>query len=130
MRTINAGNSGPDESEAGSLKIVIKPPSLSAQDGISAKDISEMERLMNQDVLEMEQFPEILEEAATISVSKMNDMHFSAMLKGNLTLHGATHSQPINVRVALLESILSASGDFSLNQIDYDIKLVLVAGAH
>lgn len=118
----------PDKLEAGSLKIIIKSSSLSVQDDISAKDLREMERLMNQEVLETAKFPEILYEATNISVTKMADMLYSATLKGNLTLHGVSRSLPINVRVALLGSMLRASGDFSLNQTDYDIKLVSVAG--
>jgi polyisoprenoid-binding protein YceI len=118
----------PDKLEASSLKIIIKSSSLSVQDDISAKDLREMERLMNQEVLETARFPEIVYEAPSISVTKSADMLYSAMLKGTLTLHGVSRSQPINVRVALLGSMLRASGDFSLSQTDYDIKLVSVAG--
>jgi polyisoprenoid-binding protein YceI len=118
----------PDKLEAGSLKITIKSSSLSVQDDISAKDLREMERLMNQEVLETAKFPEILYEAPTISVTKMADTLYSAALKGNLMLHGVSRSQPINVRVALLGSMLRASGDVTLDQTDYDIKLVSVAG--
>jgi hypothetical protein len=46
----------PDKLEAGSLKITIKSSSLSVQDDISAKDLREMERLMNQEVLETARF--------------------------------------------------------------------------
>ena len=45
--------------EAGSLWIAIKSSSLSVQDDISPKDIREMERIMNQDVLETGKFPGI-----------------------------------------------------------------------
>jgi polyisoprenoid-binding protein YceI len=118
----------PDKLEAGSFRLVIKSASLSVQDDISDKDLREMERLMNQEVLETAKFPEIVYEAPSISVTKMADMLCSATLNGNLTLHGVTRSQPITVRVALLGSMLRASGDFSLNQTDYNIKLVSVAG--
>jgi polyisoprenoid-binding protein YceI len=118
----------PEKLEAGSLKIIIKSSSLSVQDDIGAKDLREMEHLMNQEVLETAKFPEILYEASSISVTKMADMLYSAALKGNLTLHGVSRSQPISVRVALLGSMLRASGDFTLNQSDYAIKLVSVAG--
>ena len=117
-----------DKLEAGSLKIAIQSSSLSVQDDISAKDLREMERLMNQEILETAKFPENLYEAAVISVAKMADALYSATLKGNLTLHGVSRSQPINVRVAVFGSMLRASGEFSLNQTDYDIKLVSVAG--
>ena len=118
----------PDKLEAASFRIVIKSASLSVQDDISSKDLREMERLMNQEVLETEKFPEILYEASAITLTKMADMLYSATLNGNLTMHGVTRSQPIVTRVALLGSMLRASGDFSLNQTDYNIKLVSVAG--
>jgi polyisoprenoid-binding protein YceI len=118
----------PGKLEAGSFRIVIKSASLSVQDDISGKDLREMERLMNQEVLETEKFPEILYDASAISVAKMADMLYSATLNGSLTMHGVTRSQPIVTRVALLGSMLRASGDFSLNQTDYNIKLVSVAG--
>ena len=73
-------------------------------------------------------FPEILYDASSISITKMAEALYSATLKGNLTLHGVLRSQPINVRVVLLGSMLRASGDFSLNQTDYNIKLVSVGG--
>jgi len=118
----------PDKLEASSVKIIVKSSSLSVQDDISTKDLREMERLMNQEVLETAKFPEILYEASNISITRMADNLYSADLKGNLTLHGVSRSQPINARVALLGSMLRGSGDFSLNQTDYDIKLVSVAG--
>jgi polyisoprenoid-binding protein YceI len=118
----------PDKLEASSLKIFIKSSSLSVQDDISAKDLREMERLMNQEVLETAKFPEILYEASSISITKMAEALYSATLKGNLTLHGVSRSQPINARVASLGNMLRTSGNFSLSQTDYDIEPVSVAG--
>jgi len=118
----------PDKLEASSFRLSIKASSLSVQNDISDKDRREIERLMNQEVLETATFPEIGYEAPGISVTKMTDMLYSATLNGDLTLHGVKRSQTITARVALLGSMLRASGDFSLNQTDYDIKLVSVAG--
>jgi polyisoprenoid-binding protein YceI len=58
----------------------------------------------------------------------MGDALYSAALNGNLTLHGVTRRQPINVRVTLLGSMLRVSGGFLLSQTDYNIKPVSVAG--
>jgi polyisoprenoid-binding protein YceI len=118
----------PDKLEAGFFRLVIKAASLSVQDDISDKDLREIERLMKQEVLEIAKFPEIVYDAPSISVTKMSDSLCSATLNGNLTMHGVNRSQPIVTRVALLGSMLRASGDFSLNQTDYNIKLVSVAG--
>lgn len=117
-----------DKMDAGSFRLVVKTSSLSVQDDISDKDRREIERVMNQEVLETAKFTEILYEAPSIAVTKMSEMLYSAALQGDLTLHGVTHRQPITARVTLLGSMLRASGDFSLNQTDYNIKLVSVAG--
>jgi polyisoprenoid-binding protein YceI len=118
----------PDKLHAGGFHLVIKSASLSVQDDISDKDLREIERLMKQEVLETSKFPEIVYDAPAIPVTKMADALYSAALNGKLTLHGVTRNQPITVRVALFGSMLRASGDFSLDQTDYNIKLVSVAG--
>src|SRR5271154_6961111 len=118
----------PEKLEAGSFRLVIKTSSLGVQDDISDKDRREIERLMNQEVLETAKFSEILYDAPSISVTKMTDMLYSAAINGDLTLHGVTRKQPITARVAMFGSMLRASGDFTLDQTDYDIKLVSVAG--
>jgi polyisoprenoid-binding protein YceI len=121
-------NFEPDKLQAGGFHLVIKTASLSVQDDISEKDLREIERLMHKEVLETAIFPEIVYDASSVSVAKMADALYSATLNGNLTLHGVTHNQQIAVRVALFGSMLRASGDFLLDQTDYNIKLVSVAG--
>jgi polyisoprenoid-binding protein YceI len=119
----------PEKLETGSFRLVVKATSLGVQDDISDKDRREIERLMNQEVLETAKFPEIVYDAPSISVAKMTDMFYSATLNGKLTMHGVTRRvTPITARVAMLGSMLRASGDFTLNQTDFNIKLVSVAG--
>jgi polyisoprenoid-binding protein YceI len=121
-------NFNPEKAEASSFRLVVKTSSLGVQDDISDKDRREIERIMNQDVLQSAEFPEILYEATGIPISKMGDMLFSATLNGELTLHGVKRREPIQARISLLGSMIRASGDFSLNQTDYNIKPVSVAG--
>ena len=118
----------PDKLDASAFQLAIKASSLSVQDDISAQDRREMERLMNEEVLESAKFTEIRYEAAAISISSISDMLYTANLDGQLTLHGVTRPQPIVARVALFGSMLRASGEFALKQTDYGIKLVSVAG--
>jgi len=118
----------PEQLEAGSFRLIIKSSSLGVQDEMSDKDRREIERLMNEQVLETARFSEIVYDAPSISVTKMSEMLYSATLNGELTMHGVTRKQPIIARVAMLGSMLRASGDFSLNQTDFNIKLVSVAG--
>ena len=118
----------PDKLQAGGFHLVIKTASLSVQDDINDKDLREIERLMHKEVLDTAKFPEIVYDASGVSVAKMADTLYSATLNGNLTMHGVTRSQTIPVRVASFGTMLRASGDFSLEQTDYNIKLVSVAG--
>ena len=118
----------PDKLEANSFRLLIKTASMSVLDDINDRDRREMERLMSQEVLEISRFPEVVYDASNISITKMADALYSATVIGNLTMHGVTNSQKIPVRVALFGNMLRASGDFSLAQTDYNIKLVSVAG--
>jgi polyisoprenoid-binding protein YceI len=129
IRDLTGGmNFDPDKLEASAFSLSIKASSLFVQDDISAKDRREMERLMNEEVLESAKFPEIRYESAAISVNRISDMLYAANLDGQLTLHGVTRRQAIAARVTLLGSMLRASGEFALKQSDYAIKLVSVAG--
>jgi polyisoprenoid-binding protein YceI len=129
IRDFSGGmNFDPEKVEANGFQLVIKASSLVVQDDISSKDRREMERLMNEEVLESAKFPEIRYGNAAIAMSKISDMLFAANLDGELTLHGVTRRQPIAARVTLLGSMLRASGEFALRQTDYGIKLISFAG--
>jgi polyisoprenoid-binding protein YceI len=129
IRTFSGGMTfDPEQLKANDFQLVIKSSSLGVQDDISDKDRREMERLMNQEVLETSKFPEILYEAPGVSVTRTSDTLYAATLNGDLTLRGVTRNQPISARISLLGNMLRASGEFTLNQSSYGIKLVSVAG--
>ena len=129
IRDFNGGmNFDPEKVEAGAFRIAIKASSLTVQDDISTKDRREMERLMNEEVLESAKYPEIRYEAGVISVSRVSDLLYAANLEGGLNLRGVTRQQPITARITLLGSMLRSSGEFTLRQTDYGIKLISVAG--
>ena len=118
----------PDRLEAGSLRMVVKATSLSVQDDINAKDSREIERIINQEVLETGKFAEIIYEAPRIRVDKTSEATYAATLDGQLTLHGVTRDEPVVARVVLLGSTLRASGDFLLKQSNFNIRPISVAG--
>jgi polyisoprenoid-binding protein YceI len=117
-----------DTLEGTAFHISVKSSSLGVQNDISDKDRQEIERLMNEEVLETVKYPEIVYSAPSFTATKLGDTLYSAPLDGNLTLHGVTNSQPVTARVAVFGDMLRASGDFTLSQTDYGIKLVSVAG--
>jgi polyisoprenoid-binding protein YceI len=118
----------PDDLERSSLKITIDAGSLAVRDDISDKDRREIERAMQQEVLETPTYPEIVYECSNIAATKAGDGNYSVTLRGDLTLHGVTRPQPVPARVALDGDSLRAFGNFSLLQTDYDLKLASVAG--
>jgi polyisoprenoid-binding protein YceI len=110
------------------LRINVKAGSLEIQDDISDKDRREIERTMNQEVLQIEKYPDIDFESSSVSASKAGEGRYWVNMIGNLSLRGITRSQPVAAQVAVNGNSLRANGEFSLQQTSYGIKLVSVAG--
>jgi polyisoprenoid-binding protein YceI len=121
-------NFSTDGLQGSGFRLSIKAASLAVEDDISDKDRREIERIMQQQVLQSDRFPEIAYDAPVISIEKMGDTLYAATLDGNLNLHGVTRRQRVIARIAVFGSMLRASGNFTLNQSDYQIKPVIVAG--
>jgi polyisoprenoid-binding protein YceI len=117
----------PDSLDA-ALHIKIKAGSLNVTDNVSDKDRREIERTMNQEVLETARYPDILFESSKVSASKVGDGQYLVNLIGDLSLHGVTKSQPLSAQVAIMGDTLRAHGEFSLLQTAYGIKPVSIAG--
>mgnify|MGYP001190514749 CR=1 FL=1 len=118
----------PETLQASGFRISIKTASLSVQDDISDKDRREIERMMNDQVLETAKYSDILYQAPSIAITRLGDALFSAALDGTLTLHGVISKQPVTARIAAFGTTLRASGEFMLSQAAYQIKPVSVAG--
>jgi polyisoprenoid-binding protein YceI len=118
----------PEDLKGSGFTLSIQGSSLSVQDDISDKDRREIERLMNEQVLEVATYPEIVYEASIVSISKLDETLFSAALNGNLSFHGVTHNQPLTARIAIYGEMLRASGGFTLRQSDYQVKPISVMG--
>lgn len=119
----------PDRLESASLHLTVKAVSLSVTDDISDKDRREIEREMQDSVLESAKYPEIIYDCPRVSVSNPENGQYSITLQGNLSLHGVTRGLTIPARVAVTGDMLRAFGEFSLRQSDYNMKPVsAVAG--
>src|SRR5215469_10157357 len=114
--------------EDATLRITAKAASLEVADDISDKDRCEMERQMQQDVLESSRYPDILYQCSRVSANKTGDGQYGVTLIGDLTLHGVTRSEPISAKAVVTGDTLRAFGEFSLGQTDYEIKLVSALG--
>lgn len=118
----------PEALQASGFLLTIKTASLSVQDDISDKDRREIERIMNEQVLDTTQYPEVIYQAPTIAITRLGDSLYSAALDGTLNLHGVLSRQPVTARIAVFGAMLRASGEFMLSQTAYQIQPVSVAG--
>jgi polyisoprenoid-binding protein YceI len=118
----------PDRLESASLHVTVKAGSLTVTDDISDKDRREIEREMQDSVLESAKYPEIVYDCSRVSVNNPANGQYSITLQGNLTLHGVIRGLAIPARVAVTGDMLRAFGEFSLRQSDYNIKPVSAIG--
>lgn len=114
--------------EESSLHLIINAASLAVVDDISKRDSQEINRKMHDEVLESESFPKIVYECSHLTASKVGEGQYWVALRGDLTLHGVTRTQPVAGRVLLHGDMLRVTGDFSVLQSDYQIKPVSAVG--
>ena len=107
-----------------SLRLSIRAASLTVENDTSDKDRREMERAMQQEVLESASYPEIVFESSAASMNGNGRIQ----IDGSLTLHGVTRPQRVPAQLSVTGDILRAFGEFSVRQTDYRIKLASVAG--
>jgi polyisoprenoid-binding protein YceI len=118
----------PDAVEQSSLKMVIHAASLAVADDIRERDRMEINRTMQQEVLESDSFPEIVYECSQMSVTKTGEGQYAVTLNGELTLHGVTRRHTASARTSAIGETLRASGDFCIRQSDYEIRPVSAVG--
>ena len=123
-----AAQFSPDQLYDGSLRLEINAKSLEVLDDIKDKDKQEIERGMHNDVLETTQFPEIVFQSTSVTLTKIDEEHFKAKIIGDLTMHGITRGGLwIMPKFILSDDVMTATGNFKLKQTDYGIKLVSIA---
>lgn len=118
----------PETLNSKGFKLSIDAASLTVQDDISDKDRREIERIMNEQVLETTSYPTIFYQSLAVQITKLEESLYLAALNGTLNFHGVIRNQPLTARIAVFGEMLRASGDFTLRQSDYQVKPVVVAG--
>jgi polyisoprenoid-binding protein YceI len=117
-----------DAVQASAFRLSMKANSLGVLDDLSDKDRREIERAMNEQILESARYPDIVYEAPSVTVTRVEGSLYSAVLSGTLSCHGVTCNQSVTARIAVFDEMLRSSGEFTLNQSDYNIKPVSFAG--
>ncbi len=110
------------------LHVTVKAASLTIENDINDKDRGEMQRAMQAEVLESDEFPEITYAASRISGNMIGEGQFSVVVEGELALHGVARSEPFSARVFVTGDLLRASGEFAVRMSDYQIKPVSAVG--
>jgi polyisoprenoid-binding protein YceI len=79
-------------------------------------------------VLEADKYPEITFTSSEVSVEKSGENQYKAKITGDLTLHGVTRRITIPALVTIDNNTLRASGEFSINRSDYNVKTESIKG--
>jgi polyisoprenoid-binding protein YceI len=110
------------------MRLAINAQSLTVLDDIKEKDKQEIERAMHEQVLETSLYPEIVFQSTSITTTRIIPGRYKAKIIGDLMLHGVTRNGLwIMAQFTLNENEIRTTGDFTLRQTDYGIKLVSVA---
>ena len=114
--------------EGASLKVRVRAASLEVLDELSEVDRRELHRVMNREVLETQEFPEIAYDSTEVAADKLKEDLYRLNVHGRLTLHGVTNDQDFVAQASLGVDSLRAYGSFLLLQTDYDIRIASIAG--
>jgi polyisoprenoid-binding protein YceI len=118
----------PASPQSASLHFEVSARSLEVAGDVNDKDRREIERIMQEQVLESDSYPTIEFQSSEVKVTSSGAGQFRAEISGELCLHGGTRQQTILARVTASGDRLRASGEFSIYQSEFGIQLVTVAG--
>jgi polyisoprenoid-binding protein YceI len=114
--------------EGASLKVRVHAGSLEVLDELRDDDRREIHRVMNNEVLETVEFPEIAFESTEIKSEKLRDDLYRVHVRGPLRLHGISNEQVLVSQAAFGVDSIRAYGAFTLRQTDYNIRVASIAG--
>ena len=119
----------PDAPNDATLAMTMRSASIELVDDVSERDRVTILRTMHDEVLESATYPEIAYRCPKASTRGPDATEREVLLDGDLTLHGATHHQPISAKLSATGPTLRAVGEFAVRQSDYGIKQVKIAGS-
>jgi polyisoprenoid-binding protein YceI len=114
--------------DGASVQVRVHAGSLEVLDELRDDDRREIHRVMNNEVLETVEFPEIVFESTQAKAEKLKDDLYRVHVAGRLKLHGITNDHAFGVQVAFGVDSIRSYGAFTLRQTDYNIRIASVAG--
>jgi polyisoprenoid-binding protein YceI len=120
----------PGHVEASSADLRIDARTLRVvEKGERRADVPKVQAAMvGPDCLDVGRFPEIRFVSSTIGAKASAGGGFEVTVHGTLTLHGVSRQVTVPLHVAVGDDRLSATGTLALEQTDYGIKPISVAG--
>jgi polyisoprenoid-binding protein YceI len=110
------------------LQFTVKADSLAVTDKVSESDRNKIQTTMRNEVLEVNNYPEIIFKSTNITATRVEEGKYQTKIAGELTLHGTTRAITLPALVTFDAASLHADGQFALRQSEYGIKPVSVAG--
>ncbi|HWW82243.1 MAG TPA: YceI family protein [Vicinamibacterales bacterium] len=117
----------PSNPSKSSVSVSLQAASLDLIDSVSESDRREIERILRENVLEIERFPAITFESRHIEVKEGKHGGYHATATGSMSLHGVTRECVIDADAFLMGTQLRVNGTWPLKQTDFGIALVSVA---
>jgi polyisoprenoid-binding protein YceI len=117
-----------DSLKDASLVVRGKTASFEVVDELRDDDRRQLHRVMCQEALEVDKYPEFVFQSSTVAAEKQKQDLYRANIAGDLRLHGVSHSVALFAQVALGVDSLRAYGESTILQTDYDIKIAPIAG--
>jgi polyisoprenoid-binding protein YceI len=119
----------PGSLQNATLAVKINAASLEVLDELRDQDRREIQRVMNNEVLETARFRDVLFESSAIHSEQLKADLYRVSVDGRLSLHGVTNSHSFLGQVAFGVDTLRTYGEFTLLQSDYSIRIASIAGA-
>src|SRR6266849_83792 len=106
-----------------SLLLVVKADSMGETNSVFT---DQQKQIINKELREIvllpAQYPDITFRSAEVNGKAIRDNEYDLKIRGDLTLHGVTHSIVIPTRVTLSGNDMRARGEFSINRSDFQVK--------
>ena len=118
----------PDTLEGAQIRIRINAAAFKVADDINEHDRLEIEKVMNEQVLEITEFPQITYESNAIASTRIFEGQYRINMSGKLFLHGVTRDFPVEAQLTVSEDSIRARGEFTVLLTDFRIRTPRVAG--
>jgi polyisoprenoid-binding protein YceI len=113
-----------------SLNVRLKTASLEVLDELRESDRRELHRVMNEEVLETTQFPDVVFQSLETHAEKLREDSYRLNVQGKLRVHGVSNDHSFMAQVSVGADTARAYGEFTIRQTHYNIRVASIAGGN